>query len=63
MLLFDRARQHDHFACAARYQREASLRRAYPGQPPKQRAKPPHFDAQPRAMRFIGKLRSERPGK
>ena len=59
MLLFDGPRQHDDLACAARRQRKPSLRRAHAGQRPKHRAKPPDFDAQPRAMRFIGELRSE----
>ena len=36
-----------------------SLRRAHVGQRPKHRAKPPDLDSQPRAMRFIGELRSE----
>ena len=45
----------------ARRQREPSLRRAHVGQRPKHRAKAPDFDAQPRAMRFIGELRSEGP--
>ena len=54
MLLFDGPRQHDDLACAARRQRKPSLRRAHVGQRPKHRAKPPDFDSQPRAMRFIG---------
>ena len=41
MLLFDRPRQHDDLACAARRQRKPSLRRAHVGQRPKHRAKPP----------------------
>ena len=61
MLVFDGPRQHDDLACAARRQRKPSLRRAHVGQRPKHRAKPPYFDSQPRAMRFIGALRSECP--
>ncbi|MNC84784.1 hypothetical protein D3C83_03520 [compost metagenome] len=59
MLLFDGPRQHDDLACAARHQREPALRRAHAGQRPKHRAKPPDFDSQPRAQRFIGALQSE----
>jgi hypothetical protein len=59
MLLFDGRRQHDDLARAARRQRKASLRRAHVGQRPQHRAKPPDFDPQPRAMRFIGELRPE----
>jgi hypothetical protein len=32
-----------------------------PGEPLKRRAKPPHFESQPRAMRFVGELRPECP--
>ena len=59
MLVFDRPRQHDDLACMARHQREASLGRADVGQRPQHGAKPPDFDSQTRAMRFIGELRSE----
>ncbi len=51
MLLFDRPRQHDHLAGAARRQRKPSRRRAHPGQRPQHRAKPPGLDPQPCAMR------------
>ena len=59
MLLLDRPRQHDDLACAARHQRKPSLRRAYAGQRPQHRAKPPDLDPQPRAMGFIGMLCAE----
>src|SRR5216117_2102100 len=61
MLLVDGRREHDDLACAARRQRKPSFRRAHAGQRPKHGAEPPDFDAQPRAMRFIGALRSECP--
>ena len=63
MLLIDGPRQHDNLACAARRKRKPSLRRADAGQRPKHPAKPPDFDSQARAMRFIGELRSECPRK
>ena len=56
---FDRRREHDDLACAARRQHKASLRRAHAGQRSKHRTKPPDFDPQARAMRFVGELRSE----
>ena len=59
MLLFDRRRQHHDLAGAARRQRKASLGRAHVCQRPKLHAKPPDFDPQPCAMRFIGVLRPE----
>ena len=59
MRLFDGPRQHDDPACAARRQRKTPLRRAHVGQRPKHRAKSPDFDSQPRAMRFVGALRSK----
>ncbi len=59
MLPFDRRRQHDDLAGAARHQREASLCRAHVGQRSKLHAKPPDLDPQPCAMRFIGVLGPE----
>src|SRR5262245_62559651 len=61
MLLFDGPRQHDDLAGAVRRARKASLRRAHTGEWAKHPAKSSDFDAQPRAMRFIADLRSERP--
>ena len=62
MLIFDRRREHDDLACAPRRQRKASRRRADVRRGSKLEAKPPDFDAQPRAMRFIGVLRPEGAG-
>jgi predicted dithiol-disulfide oxidoreductase (DUF899 family) len=59
MLLFGGSRQDEDLACAARRQRKTTLGRAHVGQRPKHLAKPPYFDPQPRAMRFVGDLRSE----
>jgi hypothetical protein len=50
MVVFDRLREHDDLACAARRQRKASLRRAYAGQRPKHPAKPSDFHPQSCAM-------------
>jgi hypothetical protein len=59
MLLFEGSRQDDDLARTARHQRKSILRSAHAGNRPKHRAKPPDFDFQPRAIRFIGGLRSE----
>ena len=59
MLIVDRRRDHDDPACAPRRQRKTQRRRAYVGESSQLEAKPPDFDAQSRAMRFIGVLRLE----
>jgi hypothetical protein len=59
MLLLDGLRQHDDLVCAARRKRKSCLRCAYAGQRPKHCAKPPDFNPQPCAMRFISVLASE----
>jgi hypothetical protein len=53
MLIFDRRREYDDLACAPRRQCKASRRRIHVCESSKLEAKPPDFDAQPRAMRFI----------
>ncbi len=63
MFLVNRPRQHDDLAHAARRQHKPSLRRVHVGQGPKDRAKPSDFNAQARAVRFIGASpSSEGPG-
>jgi hypothetical protein len=62
MLLFGGRRQDDDVLRAAGRQRKASLGRAHFRQRPKLRAKPPDFNPQSRAMRFIGVLRPEGAG-
>jgi hypothetical protein len=59
MLVFNGRRQHDHLTRAARRQHKPVLRSAHAGQRMKRRSKSPDFDAQPRAMGFIGRLSSE----
>ncbi len=59
MFVFDRARQDDYLAFAARRQRETALCSANVDQLPKQPAKPADFNPQPRAMRFVDEFRSE----
>jgi hypothetical protein len=53
MLIFDRRREYDDLASAPRRQCKASRRRIHVCESSKLEAKPPDFDAQPRAMRFI----------
>src|ERR1700752_4109492 len=60
MLVCDWLGQHDYLACATRRQYKTSLRCVHVGQIAKHRAKSPNLDSQPRAMRLIGELRSER---
>ena len=59
MLLLDRSRQHDDLAGVARHQCEPPLRRVHLGQRAQHAAQPPDFDAQARAMRFVGELQAE----
>ena len=60
VLFFDRTRQHDHVARAARNQSESARRRAHAGQWPKHLAEPTDFDPQSRTMRLVGALCAER---
>jgi hypothetical protein len=59
MLVIHRPRQHHDILRLARDQCEAAPGRGNIGYRPKQLPKPPDFDSQPHAMRFINKLRSE----
>ena len=61
MPLVDGPRQHDDLARVARYQRKPSLRGTHAGQCPQRGAKPPDLDPQPRPMRRVSELGSERP--
>jgi hypothetical protein len=57
VLIFDRRREHDERAGAKWRERKASRRRVHVRKGFELGAKPPDFDAQSRAMRFVGVLR------
>jgi hypothetical protein len=57
MLIFDRRRKHDDFASTPRRQRKARRRRADIRESSELGSKTRNFDAQSRAMRFVGVLR------
>ena len=52
--------EHDHVAGANRHERKAILGRVDPGNCHQRLAQTPDFDAQSRAMRFIGMFGAER---
>src|SRR5215218_5104272 len=60
VLLLDAPRQHDDVASAARREREASLRGRDVGERAELGPEPSDLHTQPRAMRFVRLLRSER---
>ena len=61
MGFFDGTREDHDLASAAGDERKPPRGRAHVGQRSKLGSQPADFDAQPRAMRFIGVPRAERP--